>query len=151
MPDETAVFNRIDEAIEPFTNYRKALDSLRSLPPRYAMCFASHYVQADIFNGGISQLHANSTWSLILDAIAAAESANLPPDARVLKEIVYYYHKKGRSKLKRRIDDSYFTDMPDDWNKSLEQLDDEYFDLEAEIESVIPALCEDHEGLFNDT
>ncbi len=75
MPDQTKIFSRIDETIEPFTNYRKTLDDLRSLPPGYAMCFASHYVQADIFSGGISQLDGNSTWALILDAVAAAENA----------------------------------------------------------------------------
>ncbi len=148
MPNESTVFERIDETIEPFQNYRQALDDLRALPRGYAMCFASHYVQADIFNGGISQLYANSTWCLILDALQAAETAGVPKLATVLKDIVYYYHSKGRSKLKRRINDEYFADMPGDWNKSLEQLDDEYFDLGAECEKVIPTLCNDHEELF---
>ena len=148
MPDETTVFNRIDEVIEPFTDYRKALDNLRALPRGYAMCFASHYVQADIFNGGISQLYGNSTWALILDAVAAAENAGVKPVADVLKQIVYYYHKRGRSKLKRRIEDNYFDDMPDDWDKSLEQLDDEYFELGSECEKIVPALCTEREDLF---
>jgi hypothetical protein len=151
MPDETTVFNRIDEVIAPFTNYRKALDDLRALPPGYAMCFATHYVHSDIFNGGISQLYGNSTWALILDAIAAAENANVKPLATVLKEIVFYYHKRDRSKLKRQIDDNYFADMPDDWNKSLGQLDDEFFRLGDDCGNVIPTLCNDREQLFAET
>lgn len=150
MPDKTTVFTRIDEAIEPFRDYRKALDDLRALPPGYAMCFSFHYVDADILNGGVSQLYGNSTWALVIDAISAAENANARNVGRVLKEIVYYYHKKGRSKLKRRIDDNFFDEIPDDWDKSLEQLDGEYFDLGPEIEKVIPALCNKHKELFND-
>ncbi len=114
---QEAVFDRIDETIEPFTTYRKALDELRALPLGYAMCFSFHHVHADIFNGGISQLYSNSTWALILDAAAAAESAGVHEASRVLREIVYYYHKKGRSKLKRRIDNDYFADVQDDWDK----------------------------------
>lgn len=151
MPNETSVFNRIDETIEPFENYRKALDDLPALPPGYAQCFATHYVHSDIFNGGISQLYGNSTWCLILDAITAAENAGIESVATVLKEIVYYYHKRDRSKLKRRIDANHFTDMPDGWDKSLEQLDDEFFDLGDDTGNVIPALCKDHEELFAET
>ena len=150
MIDEVQVFNRIDEAIEPFENYRKALDVLRQLPPGYAMCFASHYVHADILNGGISQLYANSTWSLILDAIDAAEKGGVSTVAKVLKEIVFYYHQSGRSKLKRRISEGYFNDMPDNWSKTFEQLDDEYFDLESEVETVIPNLCKNHPEFFSE-
>lgn len=151
MPDESAVFQRIDKTIEPFTSYRKALEDLRALPPGYAMCFASQYVHADICNGGVSQLYGNSTWPLILDAVAAAEHANVHQVAHLLKEIVYYYHKKDRSKLKRKIDDSYFIDMPNDWDKSLAQLDDEFFSLDSELEQVVPALCNEHEELFADS
>ena len=151
MPDETNVFNRIDEAIEPFENYRKALGDLRALPPGYAQCFAWHYVQSDIFNGGISQLYGNSTWCLIIDAITAAENAGFQSVAMVLKEVVFYYHKRDRSKLKRRIDADYFNDMPDGWDKSLEQLEDAFFDLGDEAGKIIPALCSEHEELFTDS
>ncbi|TWU50740.1 hypothetical protein Poly51_40330 [Rubripirellula tenax] len=148
MPTETEVFDRIDSVIEPFDSYKRALEDLREIPPGFAYCFAIHYVHADIFNGGISQLHGNSSWCLILDAIDGAKAANVPAVAQVLREIVYYYHAKGRSKLKRRIPDGYFDDMPSDWDKSLETLEDDYFALESDIENLIPTLCEKHESLF---
>lgn len=150
MPIESAVFDRIDETVEPFESYKKALDDMRDLPSGYAFCFAMHYVHADIFNGGISQLYGNSTWCLILDAVGAANAAGQEEVADVLREIVYYYHSKGRSKLKRRITVDYFNGIPAGWDKSLEQLEDDYFTLEAEIENVIPTLCTGQEELFRD-
>ena len=151
MPTETEVFDRIDSLIEPFDSYKQALGDLRDIPPGFAYCFAIHYVHADIFNGGISQLHGNSTWCLILDAIDGANAAKVTNVAQVLREIVYYYHSKGRSKLKRRISDGYFDGMPSDWDKSLATLEDDYFALESEIENLIPTLCEKHETLFQPT
>ncbi|MBI2477430.1 MAG: DUF4375 domain-containing protein [Planctomycetia bacterium] len=149
MPDESTVFERIDDVIEPFDNYKQALEDLRDLPRGYALCFAFHYVHSDIFNGGISQLYGNSTWCLILSAIDAADTVGSSKLATVLREIVYYYHRKGRSKLKRRITDDYFNNIPRGWNKSLEELEEEYLELEPECEKVVSTLCHRHEELFD--
>lgn len=145
---EEAVFNRIDEIIEPFSSYKNALADLESLPRGYSLCFAFHYVHADILNGGISQLYGNSTWPLIIDAEEAAREAGVEAVACLLREIMYYYHLKGRSKLKRRLTDEYFAGISKNWQKSLPALDDEYFSLEDEAITVIPALCKYHETLF---
>ena len=144
------VFNRIDATIEPFTNYRTALNDLRALPRGYTLCFAFHYVHSDMVNGGISQLYSNSTWSLIIDAEDAASQAGVSAISALLREIVYYYHVKGRSKHKRRISDDYFDKIPADWDKTLSQLEDQYFDIEDDANSVILRLCRDRQELFTD-
>ena len=145
---EEAVFTRIDEAIEPFSSYKNALAALAELPRGYSLCFAFHYVHADILNGGISQLYGNSTWSLIVDAVEAAETANIHAVASLLREIIFYYHEKNRSKLKRRVTDEFFTSIPSGWQKSLAVLDDEYFALEDQANEVILELCKQRQPLF---
>src|SRR6476469_7308710 len=117
MPTSDHVFKKIDGLIEPFKSYKESLAKLAGSPPGYAYCFAFAYVRADILNGGISQLYGNSTWCLVPDAIKAAEAASEPKIAQVLTEIVYYYHRKGRSKLTRRISDADFKSMRKTWNK----------------------------------
>ena len=145
---EEAVFDRMEQAVEPFTTYKNALVELSRLPRGYSLCFAFHYVHAEILNGGIYQLYANSTWSLIVDAEDAAKTAGIEEVSRLLREIIYYYYLKGRSKHKRRLTDDYFANMPVDWDKSLAVLDDEYFALEGQANSVIPALCTHQQSLF---
>lgn len=142
------VFTVIDSIIEPFTDYRSALRDLQALPRGYALCFAFHHVHSDVLNGGISQLYANSTWALILEAENAASQAGVSSVSTLLREIVYYYHLKGRSKHKRNLADDYFSALPLDWAKSLQQLDDEYFNIECDASSVILSLCRDHQELF---
>jgi hypothetical protein len=150
MPSANQVFKRIDALIEPFQSYKNALEKLSNSPRGYTLCFAFHYVYADIFNGGISQLYGNSTWSLMLDAIEAAEAANEPTVARSLREIVYYYHRKGRSKFKRQVSDDYFKSIPKKWNKTLENLDDELFKLDDECANLVAKLCKSRNDLFTE-
>ena len=144
------VFERIDAVVEPSTDYKTALRHLQALPRGYSLCFAFHHVHADILNGGISQLYSNSTWSLILHAEQAASAAGVAKVSTLLREIVYYYHLKGRSKHKRSLTDDYFTSLPSNWDKSLKQLDDDYCDVEDDANSVILTLCRDHQSLFTD-
>ncbi|MCA8988129.1 MAG: DUF4375 domain-containing protein [Planctomycetaceae bacterium] len=150
-PDELfaeAVFARIEEVTEPFSSYKNALNALASLPRGYTLCFAFHYVNADIWNGGISQLHGNSTWTMIPDAVEAAEAADNHRVASLLREVIYYYHQKNRSKLKRRITDDYFKSIPSGWQKTLAMLDDEYFAMEDQANAVISDLCSHKRSLF---
>ena len=142
------VFDTIDQTIKPFTDYKNALKTLEALPRGYSLCFAYHYVHADILNGGVSQLYANSTWSLILHAEIAARQAGVKNVSNLLREIVYYYHVNGRSKHKRSIEEDYFAELSPNWSKSLRQLDDEYFAIESAANSVILILCRDHQHLF---
>jgi hypothetical protein len=142
------VFETIEATIKPFTGHKKALEKLQALAHGYSLCFAYHYVHADILNGGISQLYSNSTWSLILEAENAANTAGQKNVATLLREVVYYYHKKGRSKHKLWITEDYFAALPPNWNKSLNELDAEYFALEDQANSVILNLCRDHRHLF---
>ncbi len=134
------VFDTIEATIKPFTSYKSALQKLQTLPRGYSLCFAYQHVHADISNGGISQLYSNSTWSLILEAENAAIAAGLKSVATLLREIVYYYHSQGRSKHKLSIAEDYFAELPPNWNRSLEELDDNYLALEEVAGSVIMNL-----------
>ena len=149
MPKPVTVFEEIERKIKPFQGYKPALVSLECLPPGYSLCFAFHYVDADLSNGGNSQLYSNSTWCLILTAQRAAEVAAANELSSVIKEIVYYYHRKGRSKLKRSIPDGYFNDMPKNWDKSLSDLENDYFALDSQREQIIETLCRTRADLFN--
>lgn len=153
LPEERfadAVFDRFDSEIGPHDDCKAALRKVQSLPPGYALCFAHDYVHSDICNGGISQAYSNSTWSLMLIAEQAAHRAGANNVSMLMREIVYYYHLKGRSKHKRNIPADYFAALPSEWDKSLKQLDDEHFRLESEINAVILTLCRDHTELFAD-
>lgn len=144
------VFERIESTIEPFSDYKSALRDLEALPRGYALCFAFHHVHADILNGGISQFYSNATWALILQAEQAAHEARTSSVSTTLREIVYFYHNKGRSKHKRSLPGDYFDALPVNWNKSLAQLEGQYFGIEDDASSVIPSLCRDHLSLFDD-
>jgi predicted acyl esterase len=103
-------------------------------------CFAYHYVGADIINGGISQLYGYSTWSLILTAIKACQQAKAGEEERLLKEIVLYYHQKGRSRLEKQLPENSFDDIKQPMEKSLSQLEDEYYALN---QYNVPSLLND--------
>lgn len=124
------VHQRIDSIIDPFQSYLsypRARESLMHAPPGFRYVFALWFVDADIKNGGIYQLYSNSTWCLIPDAVEGAEALRLSALAQVLREIIYYYHRGGRSKLKRRLSADYFTGIRSDWSKTLAQLEDEFY------------------------
>lgn len=148
MPTSDQVFKKIDTLIEPFRGYKESLAKLAGNPPGYAYCFAFTYVRADILNGGISQLYGNSTWCLVPDAIKAAEAAAEPKVAQVLREMVYYYHRKGRSKLSRRMSDDDFKSIRKTWNKSLGDLDEEFLALAGRVKKVVDKLCKSQPHLF---
>ncbi len=143
------VFDQIDATLKPFTSFKSALQKLQALPRGYTLCFAFHSVHTDILNGGISQLYSNSTWALILQAEVAASLAGMNNVSTLLREIVYYYHLQGRSKHKLSLAEDYFAELPPTWNKSLKQLDDEYFTIEGEANSVVLSLCRDRQKLFS--
>lgn len=145
---ERRLFEKIDGIIEPFTDYPDALKRLGKHPLGFRYCFAFHYVNAEIQNGGISQLYRNSTWCLMPDAIAAVEAVGSIELQKLLVEIVFYYHRQNNSRLKRRIDEKIFDSIEENWDKTLRQLDDEFFGLETIAENVIPRLCSEHQQLF---
>jgi hypothetical protein len=147
---EETMLAKIDATIAPFTRYEEALEKLQSLPKGYALCFAAHHVVSEIMNGGAPQLYANSTWPLILTAEQAAREAGVPEVALVLREIVYYHHQKGRSRLERQLGDDFFASIPGGWDKSLKQLNDEFFGVADDAESVVQRLRRDRRELFHE-
>jgi hypothetical protein len=149
MITPSAIWKRIEKETTPSQGYGEDLKRLQALPPGYAYCFAFRYVDADICNGGFSQLYSNSTWPLTLSAYHAAVQAKAPKVARILKEVIYYYHRAGRSRFKRQIADEFFDDLPKAWSRSLSLLEDDYFALESERNEVERRLMERGAELFD--
>ena len=111
---------------DKFASHRDALTGFNGFPDGYIQIYALHYVDAEIRNGGIYQLYANSTWCLVLDAIQGCEQFGFDQLADALKGIVYYYHKNGRSKLKRRIPKEFFLAYTPT-STTLPDLEDQYY------------------------
>jgi hypothetical protein len=138
---EQALWVDLDKRIEPFKGYKEALRKLEAeAPPGYALVFGFHYVYAEILNGGISQLHANPTWSLLLKAIEAARLAGRVDVERLLREALLYYREQGRSRFKRQITDDFFADLDRPLGRSLKELDGAIYHLGPEQVSVVPKL-----------
>jgi hypothetical protein len=135
------LWNDLMERIKPFRGYKEALDKLSAeCPPGYSLVFAFNYVNADISNGGLTQLHANSTWTLILRAIEAAHLAGYPELERLLKEAVLYYHEQGRSRLKRQIGEEFFEGFDRPFTRSISDIEDDYYARDGQRRGVIQAL-----------
>jgi hypothetical protein len=149
MSTPSAIWKRIELETTPSQGYGEDLKRLQALPPGFSYCFAFRYVDADICNGGFSQLHANSTWPLTLSAYHAAVQAEAREVARVLKEAIFYYHRAGRSRFKRQLSETFFDDLPKAWDKSLSQLDDEHYALDGERSQVEPNLMRRQAELFD--
>jgi hypothetical protein len=132
MSKLSAIWKRIEQETTPPLGYGEDLKRLQAIAPGYGYCFAFRYVDADICNGGFSQLYANSTWPLTLSAYEAAVLADAPEVALILKEAIYFYHRTGRSRFKRQLSGDFFDEMPKGWGKSLSLLDDEYYALDGE-------------------
>lgn len=140
MISEKAVWETIDAATESAKGYKDALLKLSSLPPGYSLYFAFHYVNADIRNGGFAQLYKNSTWHLILAATEASRVAGTPGVERIFRQAVLYYEQQGRSRLKTRLTDDFFTGINQPMERSLNEIEDEFFSMKAERHALLPAL-----------
>ena len=127
------VWSRIESTTKGSLSYKDSLAKLQALPSGYKFLFSLHYVDADILNGGFNQLHQNSTWALIVTAIEAAKAFGFPRWATLLKSVVYYYHRKGRSRLKRQIGSDYFSDIDTSSVQSFQELEDEYFEFSEQL------------------
>jgi hypothetical protein len=149
MPTLRAIWKRIDEETTPSRGYKSDLEYLQSIAPGYAYCFAFRFVDADICNGGFSQLYGNSTWPLTLVAQQAAAQAGAMGVARVLKEAIFYFHRTGRSRFKRQVPDGFFDGIGKTWNKSLSDLEDEYYALSSERDELEQRIVQRNPKLFD--
>ena len=121
------IYNDIYHISDNFKSHKDGVMGFSSAPSGFKYIYALDYIDSDIRNGGIYQLHSNSTWHLILDAIEGAREFGCKELSAVLLEILYYYHKENRSKMKRRIREQIFQQIPSGWNKDLEALEDDYY------------------------
>ncbi|MBM83765.1 MAG: hypothetical protein CMJ78_24680 [Planctomycetaceae bacterium] len=121
------LYDQIYDIADNFKSYKQAVTGFDGAPIGFKYIFSIDYVDADIRNGGIYQLHHNSTWHLILDAIEGTKVVGFDKLSETLREILFYYHRNGRSKMKKRIPDNYFDDMPDNWDKDLDKLEGQYY------------------------
>ncbi len=123
------LYDKIYDISDNFKSHKSAITGFEGFPDEYKFIYAIDYVDSDIKNGGIYQLYQNSTWHLILDAIEGAKSFGLHMLSENLKAILFYYYKNEKSKMKKRIPESYFDKFPDTWNKNLDDLEDEYYSV----------------------
>lgn len=128
MTDElNQIYNRIYSISDQFKSHKDAKTAFNEFPKGYKYIYAIDYVDADLRNGGIYQLHSNSTWHLVPIAIEGAEAFELKKLAKVLKQILFYYYKKGQSKMKRLIPDDFFDDLTNEGDKNLSDLEEDYY------------------------
>lgn len=137
---ESELWTTLDTAGAKTSSYRETLAELDAMPRGFGLCFAFNCVDADIANGGFSQLRRNSTWSLVLRAIDACELASASATQRVLRQGVQYFHEQGRSGLKRQLTDSFFEGLEHPVRSSLAELDDAHFEALEERRTVIHRL-----------
>ncbi|MDH5738772.1 MAG: DMP19 family protein [Nitrospira sp.] len=145
MRTAESVFERIDKEISPFNGYKEALAALERLTPGYKYCFAFHYVDADICNGGITQLYENPTWVLITTAVEACNCAGAFELEMLLRQVVLYYHQRGRSRLKKKLCPDFFDGLDLSTKKTLSELEDEYLSLEPERIAIVSRLAESND------
>ena len=122
-----ALMDEIYAVADGFDSWKDAVTGFEGHPVGWKYIYSLIGVDADIRNGGIYQLHHNSTWHLILDAADGAKAFGLKDLHKNLKDILFYYHRIGRSKMRKRIPAGYFDDLSPKWNKSLAKLEDEYY------------------------
>ncbi len=123
----TEVQNELDTITFPFLGRpREALKALEAYPSGFAFLYALTAVDAEIGGEGIDGLHRYSTWHFVLPLQQRATALGFPDLAQVLKEIIYYYERRGQSRLRRQLPPGFFADMPANWTKSLDELADEF-------------------------
>jgi hypothetical protein len=146
------LLSKVFAVAEQFTSHRGALAGFDGYPEGYRQVYALRHVDAEIRNGGIYQLYANTTWCLILDAISGLQAFGLTQLADTLKGIVFYYHKSNRSRLKRRMPEDFFKDFKPGAT-SLADLEDEYYDAfdalgYEDIKDVLRMAVTEYPGMF---
>ena len=122
-----SLMDQIYAVADHFDTWKDTVTGFEGYPIGWKYIYSLIGVDADIRNGGIYQLHHNSTWHLILDATEGAAAFELDDLHKNLKDIIFYYDRTGRSKLRRRIPPGYFDNMSPKWKKSLARLEDEYY------------------------
>lgn len=142
MTSRTAayVFDRMRPITEPCGDYGECLLALRVLPPGYAQCFAFHFAEADTGNGGLEQLHHNSTWSLVPKAVEACETVGAHDLARVFREVVQHYHELGACGMDEEVCRAIRAPLRLGSKRTLDEIEDEFFAVEAERYSIVQRL-----------
>jgi hypothetical protein len=123
----TEVQNELNKITFPFLGRpREALKALEAYPPGFAFLYVLIAVDAEIGGEGIDGLHRYSTWHLVFPLQQRATTLGFPELAQVLKEVIYYYDRRGQSRLRHQLPPRFFDEMPTDWAKSLDELADEF-------------------------
>ena len=149
------IYEKVHEIAGDSSSYKEDLLKFQKEPAGYKYVFCLLYVDADIRNGGIYQLHANSTWHLIFEAIQGARAFDCHNLAMALDGILFYYFRRGRSRMKRQIPKGYFEHMPANWNKSLDDLEDQYYESFEQVhcdsfKELLNTILQTHSDMFQE-
>ncbi len=142
---EEEFWRAIAEATDPHENYLASLSKLNTLAPGYSLLYAFNYVDAGISNAGVSGFYSSSAWPLILSAISACERAKAADVALVLREMILYYDRKGRSKLKRQMQSDYLSALENSPPRSIMDIENAYYTLAPKRQAVWSSLLDDDE------
>jgi hypothetical protein len=131
-------FNVIDKAERG--SFQKTLAALEKKPAGYKYLFALQMADAEIRNGGVDQYHRNSCWSGVLTAIEGARAFGADALAKLFIEMLSYYCRQDRSRLKKRIPEALLPDLESARMRRPENIDSAYDRLIDGFEGGIDGL-----------
>ena len=102
---------------------------LKKFSPGYGHIHAITRVYNLICAGGLTSYHGSSAWPLIWPAMSGAYDLGLDKLGDCLKSMIFYYHRSGRSKLKRMIPEDFFAGFSIDESLKPGDLTSAYYDL----------------------
>jgi hypothetical protein len=145
-------FKVIDDADRG--SFQKTLESLERKPVGYKYLFALHAANAEICNGGVDQYHRNSSWLGVLTAIEGARAFDAGELAKVFIEMLSYYFRQDRSRLRKKIPDALLPELESVRIRRLEAIDKAYYRLidgfDGGIDGLFRTAIERHPKLFRE-
>jgi len=141
-----AIWRKIDQIIQVASaeSYETLYERLRSAPPGYMLYFATHYAHADICNGGFKQYFHNSTGSGALDAFRGFKTIGANQRAFLVLQAMGTVKLDQPAVVRFAIDEEVKTFLAGYKKRSLDSLDDEYFELRDNYEALRSRYAERH-------
>lgn len=117
-----------DNKQSPFRSHKGIPKERVSSPIGRRYIYSFHYVDAEIRNGGIDQLHVNNTWFLLPTAIEGLISFGCPKLAGTLKRIILYYHRRRRARFALPTTQKLLNEVKLSRRASIDRLENEYYE-----------------------
>ncbi len=138
---------RIEACLHGHRSNKSWLEALTQLPPGHAFIHAAGWVDAEIRNGGLSQLYKNSGGVEVPQAIAAFEAMERPELARVLEESLVVAREEYRHLLAPSLFQQPVVAKPDTM-RTWGLLEKAYLSQSRELFDAFATLIETRPNLF---